>query len=306
MTKPMAKFTRAVPARARRRKEWRAKSCARLVPRRSGSDKSPRPSFCRRRARIRSRGGLATGANAEQSLRLPLGPDLARASARDDRHQRRQREHAGLSRRRRHLRHRARQGGRRQRRLRQRRATAIISRAGGRADHRPAIRSTSPCRATAGSPCSRTARPSTRATGACRWPRPAAWSRITGAPVLDAGGAPIQLDPAAGPPDHRARRHDHAGRPAGRRHRPVRARPGRQADARRHLRLHPRQAGRSRCSTSPPTASCRASIEGANVDPVTRDDQADRGHAHFRRRHQRRHADRELADDAIKTLGGAA
>ena len=29
-------------------------------------------------------------------------------------------------------------------------------------------------------------------------------------PVLDAGGAPIRLDPNAGPPTHRPRRHDHA------------------------------------------------------------------------------------------------
>ena len=81
---------------------------------------------------------------------------------------------------------------------------------------------------------------------------------LNGDPILDAGGAPILVDSAAGPLDRRRRRHDHPERPAGRRDRPLRHRSGRQPDASGEFgrRIPTSRPGRS--STSPATASSRA------------------------------------------------
>ena len=151
----------------------------------------------------------------------------------------------------------SRQGGRQPPHLRHPGSTTL-SRARVGPLIRPAIRSTSPFRATAGSRSTDAARPSTPATDACRLSENGALQNVNGATVLDAGGAPIQLDRPAAPPSISRRRHDHPERPADRRDRPLPARRRREADARRQFRLHLRQAGNGRARLHPQRRSSRA------------------------------------------------
>ncbi len=91
---------------------------------------------------------------------------------------------------------------------------------------------------------------------------------LNGNAVLDAGGAPIILNPAGQRADDFRRRHDRAGRQASRRDRSLRDRRRRQADAHRELRRHPRQAGDAHSRLHAETASLQGFVEGANVNPI--------------------------------------
>ena len=91
---------------------------------------------------------------------------------------------------------------------------------------------------------------------------------LEGYPVLDAGGAPIQLDPQNGPPDGRRGRLAAPERPAGRRARPVQLRSRHRISSATAIPASSRPASRSRWSTALDVGVAQGFVEESNVNPV--------------------------------------
>ena len=129
-----------------------------------------------------------------------------------------------------------------------------------------------------------------------------ALQNVNGAQVLDAGGAPIQLDPDGGEP---AISGDGMITQNGRQIGAIGLfllDSSREADARRQFRLHLRQPGAPVLDFTQ-NGVVQGAIEGSNVNPIEEMTQAHRGHAQLRQVANEVNKTESSLEDAIKALG---